>query len=152
MELKYSREIEDESTIVKAMGTDLNISVKHAIVICDKLKGMKVEDAISLLEAVVSLEKSIPFKRFNKGVGHRKNSEEFKIGKYPQKSAGEFLKILRNIVGNAEFKGLDTENLKIIHAAAQKGRSIKKKIAPKGRWKRWTTQLVNVQIIAEESE
>ena len=151
MELKYSRKIEDESNIAKAMGTDLNIPFKHAIVICDKLRGMKIEDAISLLEAVVALEKSIPFKRFNTGVGHRPKSEEFKVGKYPQKAASKFLRILRNLEGNADFKGLDIENLKIIHAAAQKGLS-RKKIAPKGRWKRWVTQLVNVQIIAEEME
>ena len=47
-------------------------------------------------------------------------------------------------------KGLDTENLKIIHIASQRGRSVKK-TAPKGRWKRWLTQLVNVQVIAEEA-
>ena len=151
MELKYSRKIEDESNVAKAMGTDINISPKHAIVICDKLAGMKLNDAISMLEAVIALEKSIPFKRFNKGIGHRAGSEEFKIGKYPKKSAYEFLKILRNLTANAEFKGLDTENLKIIHAAAHKGRSMKK-IAPKGRWKRWVTQFVNIQIIAEEVE
>ena len=52
MELKYSRQIEDEGTVAKAMGTDLNISLKHAIVICDKLRGMKVNAAISLLKAV----------------------------------------------------------------------------------------------------
>jgi len=145
MELKYSRKIEDESIAVKAMGTDLNISFKHAVVICDKLRGMKLSDATSLLEAVEALEKSIPFKRFNKGVGHRPRSEEFKIGKYPQKAASEFLKILRNLESNAEFKGLDTENLKIIHAAAQKGLS-RKKIAPKGRWRQWVKQFVNDQI------
>jgi len=149
MGLNYSVKLEDESNIAKSMGADLNVSFKHAVVICDKLKGMKVTDAISLLESVITLEKSIPFRRLNCGVGHRSNSEEFKVGKYPKKAAAEFLKILRNLEGNAEFKGFDTENLKIIHVAAQKGLS-RKKTAPKGRWKRWVTQLVNVQVIAKE--
>jgi large subunit ribosomal protein L22 len=150
MELKYSRKIEDESIVAKAMGADLNISFKSSVAICDKLKGMRLADGISLLEAVIALEKSIPFRRYSKGIGHRPNSEEFKVGKYPKKAAYEFLKILRNLEANAEFKGLNTENLKIIHVASQKGRSIKK-TAPKGRWKRWLTQLVNIQVIAEEA-
>ncbi|PKP54551.1 MAG: 50S ribosomal protein L22 [Candidatus Altiarchaeales archaeon HGW-Altiarchaeales-3] len=151
MELKYSQKIEDMGMLAHAMGTRLNISPKHAIVICDKLRGMKVNDAISLLESVIALEKSIPFKKFNTGVGHRPGSHnhEFKIGKYPRKAAFEFLKVLKNLEGNGEFKELDTENLKIIHISSQKGRSMKK-IAPKGRWKRWTTQYINIQVIAEE--
>ena len=75
----------DESDIAKAIGKDLDISLKHAVVICDAIRGIKLDKAIELLEGVGKLEKVIPFKKFNTGVGHR--SGNVKIGKYPQKAA-----------------------------------------------------------------
>jgi large subunit ribosomal protein L22 len=140
----------DGSKIVKAMGRDLNISFKHAIVICDKLRGMPITQAMNLLQGVVSLKQTIPFRRFNKGVGHKKGLGKDKIGKYPKKAANEILKVLKNLETNSEYKGLDPEKLKIIHIQAQKGISRRKR-KPKGRYQIWETQFVNVQVIAEET-
>ena len=152
MELRYSlkTDAEEENRLVRAIGRDMNVSFKHAVVICDNMKGgLMLNNAISHLEAVVALEKTITFRRFNKGIGHRKGLGKDAIGKYPEKAAGEILKILRNIVTNADFKGLDTDSLKIIHIQAQKGITRKRR-KPKGRWKLWRTQLVSVQVIAKE--
>lgn len=83
MELKYSIKFEDESDIAKAIGKDLDISFKHAVVVCDAIRGMKLNKAIELLDGVQKLERVIPFKRFNTNVGHRRG--DVKIGKYPKK-------------------------------------------------------------------
>ena len=150
MKLHYSLKPKDESRIVKGMGRDLNISFKHAVVICDKLRGMMLMDAIKLLEAVIALERTIPFKKFKKGIGHRRGMGKENTGKYPKKAASEILNVLRNLETNADYKGLDPEKLRIIHIQALKGIArLRRK--PKGRWAIWRSQLVNVQAIAEES-
>lgn len=141
----------DESKAVKGMGRDMNISPKHAVAICDKLGGMKLMDAIKLLEAVIALERAIVFKKFNKGIGHRRGLGKENIGKYPKKAAAEILDILRNMETNADYKGLDAGKLKITHIQALKGIARRRR-KPKGRWAVWRTQLVNVQAIAEESK
>ena len=104
---------------------------------------------MSLLEAVIALERPITFRRFNKGIGHRKGLGKDNIGKYPKKAADEILKILRNVETNADFKGLDSERLRIIHVQAQKGIARRRR-RPKGRWRLWKTQLVSVQVIVKE--
>jgi large subunit ribosomal protein L22 len=149
MELQYSLKPEDESKLVKGMGRDLNISFKHAVVVCDKLRGMQLTDAVNLLEAVIALEKTIVFRKFNKGVGHRRGLGKENIGKYPKKAAGEILKVLRNLEANADYKGLDVKKLRITHLQALKGIARRRR-KPRGRWAIWRTQLVNVQAVAEE--
>lgn len=151
MELKYSLALKDESKIAKAIGRDLNISFKDAVVICEKIRGMQVEKAKNLLEDVIKLKRAIPYRRFNKGIGHRKGlRRKEKIAKYPKKASGEILKILKNLETNSEYKGLNSENLKIIHMQAQKG-VVRKRRKPKGRYKLWRTEYVNVQVIAKET-
>ncbi|RLI86697.1 MAG: 50S ribosomal protein L22 [Candidatus Altiarchaeales archaeon] len=150
MELKYAFKPEDESKIAKAIGRDINISFKHAVVICDKIRGMGLGDAIKLLEAVVALEKSISFKRFNTGISHRKGLGKDNIAKYPQKAAGEILNVLRGVETNADYKGLDTERLKIINIQANKGIARRRR-KPRGRWQIWRSQLVSIQVIAQET-
>lgn len=149
MELHYSVKLGDESRIAKAMGRDLNISFKHSVAICKKLKGAKLSDALTLLDAVVAMKKAIPFTRFKKGIGHRKGLKGNNIAKYPQKAAAEISRVLRNAETNADYKGLNLEQLKISHIQAQKGVSRAKR-KPKGRWATWKTQLVNVQVVLKE--
>ena len=149
MELKYPIKFEDESDVAKGVGKDLNMSFKHSAVICDAIRGMMLDEAIGLLDGVQEFEKVIPFKKFNTGVGHRPG--DVKIGKYPQKAAKAIQKILKEVEANADYKGLDTENLKIIHASAQKGRS-RMGVRPKGRWRRWRLQYVHVFIAVREMD
>ncbi|MBY8988016.1 MAG: 50S ribosomal protein L22, partial [Candidatus Lokiarchaeota archaeon] len=49
-------------------------------------------------------------------------------GRYPQKAAARIYEILTSVESNAEFKGLDTEQCRIIHAATHRGRIIKRYI------------------------
>ncbi len=150
MKLEYSVKPIDEGNIVKGMGRDMNISFKDAVAICDKLRGMELADAVSLLEAVIALERTITFRRFNKGIGHRRGLGKENVGKYPKKAAGMIVNVLRNLEANADYKGLDVDKLRITHIQALKGISRRRR-KPKGRWATWRTQLVNVQAIAAES-
>ncbi|MFH1721379.1 MAG: 50S ribosomal protein L22 [Candidatus Altiarchaeota archaeon] len=151
MKLNYSSEPQNPDKAVSAMARDLDISFKDAVNISVKLKDMRLNDAIELMEAVIKLEKSVPYLRFQTGIGHRKGTHQAKIGKYPQKAALKAKAMLENLRSNAENKGLDTEKLRITHIQAQLGIGRVRR-RPKGRWKMWTRQFVNLQAIAEEKK
>ncbi len=150
MEFKYSQGIKDENKIAKGMGIGLNISFKHSVTVCNRIRNMNLSSAINLLEAVISQERAIPFKRFRTGVGHRRGDGKETIAKYPWKASSEILKVLRNVEANANYKGMDIEELRLVHIEAQKG-ARRRRIKPRGRWKLWRTELVHIQAIAKKT-
>ncbi|VVB89113.1 50S ribosomal protein L22 [uncultured archaeon] len=117
MKLNYSTEPNPEKTS-KSMGKELHISKKHAHEISSALKGMKLNDAKGFLEGVSALKTAVPYRRYVRNIPHRKG---MCTGRYPQKAAKEFLKVLENAENNARYKGIDSENLKIIHVNTKKG-------------------------------
>ncbi|MDO9097049.1 MAG: 50S ribosomal protein L22 [Candidatus Methanoperedens sp.] len=117
MKLNYSIEPQPEKTS-KAMGKELHISKKHAHEIASAITGMKVNTARGFLEDVTALKQAVPYKRFTRNIPHRKG---MCTGRYPQKAAKEFLRVLKNAESNATYKGLDSENLKITHVATKTG-------------------------------
>ncbi|MFX1389883.1 MAG: 50S ribosomal protein L22 [Promethearchaeota archaeon] len=118
----------DADRLAKASGRDIRIKPKHCREICAVIKGMKVEQAKSFLEKVIKFEQSVPFRRYKKKIAHRHDLKQFKwyAGKYPQKAAARIYEILTSVESNAEYKGLDIDLCRIIHAATQKGRIIKR--------------------------
>jgi large subunit ribosomal protein L22 len=67
------------------------------------------------------------------------------------KAARAYLDVLRNLEGNSEFKGLDPERVKIIHAAGYAGRTIKDFIPRAfGRSSANFHQLVHIEIVGKE--
>lgn len=115
----YSVEV-DETVSAKALGKELRISPKDSVEICRKIKGMLLEEAQNYLEAVTKKEKSVPYSRHDKKKAHRKGAGQ-DSGGYPVKAAGEILDVLENVEANAEYKGLTYEDLRIVHASANKG-------------------------------
>jgi len=75
---------------------------------------------------VIALRRPVPFRRFKKKVPHRRGLQGFCTGRFPVKAAKQILRILKDVEANAEFKGLNTEKLKLIHAAAYPGMKLKK--------------------------
>jgi len=117
MKLNYSFEPAPEKTS-RAIGKELHISKKHAYEIAKEIKGMKLDNARRFLEDVVELKRAVPYTRYTRNVPHRKG---MCTGRFPQKAAKEFLKVLKNAESNATYKGLDTESLRISHVATKKG-------------------------------
>jgi len=116
----------DEEGIAKASGRDVRVSPKAAREICRAVRKMRLDEARTYLEEVIEKKRPIPYRRHSKHVSHKAGIQRWYAGRFPVKAAREFLKIMDSLYANAESRGLDTENLKIIHAAAQKGRSIKR--------------------------
>jgi large subunit ribosomal protein L22 len=145
-------DIEPEKT-VKASGRELRVSPKHAREVCKTIKGMKLDQAKEFLSQVMLKKKPVPFRRHNKKVGHRHGLENAFAGRYPFKAAQQILKVLEGAEANAEFKGLDLERLRIIHASAYPGMKIKRFIPRAfGRSSPRNTTLTHVELVLEEME
>jgi large subunit ribosomal protein L22 len=121
----YSVKALDPDKTVKCAGRELKMSPKAAVEICHTIRGMKIGEAKTLLEQVIKKRLPIAFRRYKKKVAHKSMPEKTFAGRYPVKTADRILRLLRELEANAEYKGLDIENLKIVHAASHRGRKIR---------------------------
>lgn len=148
---KYAFQNFDSTRHVRASLREKQISHKHAREIAVAIKGLSLEKARDYLQNVISMKSAVPFRRYNKQVGH-KSDPGVMSGRYPQKSATEFLKLLDNLESNAEYKGMDLDRLKIINATVHKGVLIKR-FVPRamGRATPKNNVLTHVELVAQEA-
>ena len=122
------------------MGRDLPISPKVSREIAAAIRGMKVSDAKAFLEKVVAKEVAVPYKRFNRKVGHKKGMAS---GRYPVKASTYFLKTLANAQSNAEGEDLIISHISVNRGRVQHG-------GYKGRPS--NTLITHIQVILDETE
>ena len=147
----YSFEGFDPAVHVRASGREVNVSPKAAREIAVTIRGMSIVKAINLLELVEGKKMPIAFRRHKLKVGHRSELQNFPTGSYPVKAARAYLDVLRNLQGNSEFKGLDPEKVKIIHAAGYAGRTVKDYVPRAfGRSSPNFHQLVHIEVVGKE--
>ena len=147
----YSNKITGDN-IAKGKANELNMSPKHSIEIASFIMNQRVNDAIAYLNEVVALKKAIPFRRFNRNVAHKRGLPgNWDAGRYPVKASKAYIRVLESIKKNAEYIGLDAENLEIIHASANRGRA-QKAFFPRamGRATPKVRESVNIEIIVRE--
>ena len=143
----------NQEKTAKASGREMRVSPKHAREVCNTIKGMKLDQAKDYLRQVMLKKKAVPFRRFNKKVGHRHGLVKGFSGRYPVKTAKHILMVLEGAEANAEYKGLDMERLKIIHASAYPGMKIKRFIPRAfGRSSPRFNTLSHVELVLEEME
>src|SRR4030042_347132 len=118
---RYSTEKDPEKS-AKAYGYELHCSPKDSQNLAYALRGMKTEDAKKYLEEVIALKRPLPAVYHKRKIHHQKTVGP---GSYPKKAAAYMLKILKNAENNAEYKGFDTENMRITHISTYRGRTIK---------------------------
>jgi len=141
----------DPDKTAKASGRELAVSPKAAREVCKAIKGMRLSEAKEFLEAVIKKKKPVPYFRYKKEIPHRRGLEGWYAGKYPVKAAQEILRVLEGVEANAENKDLDLEKLRVIHAAAQRARKIKKYIPRAfGRSSPSFEKLTHVEIVVLE--
>jgi len=145
--VNYSVEADPDNT-ARAMGYELHISPKKSIELCRELRGMKTTTAGVFLEDVIHMKKPVPFKKYTTGAGHKPGMGP---GKYPIKVAREIQKVLDSAENNAIYKGLDPEEMKIMHIAVRKGRTIRG-FMPRamGRATPKNTETVTIEMILQE--
>jgi len=150
--IEYAYQDEYEGKTAKAAGKALKISPKHSVEICRTVRGMYLDDAKEFLEAVIRKEKPVPFKRHNKKVGHRRGLKGWPTGRYPVKAATQILEVLANAEANAEYKGLETEDLKIVHISSHRGYIIRGWTARAfGRASPFNTPTTHIQVVLGEA-
>ncbi len=138
----------DPETTSRAIGKELSVSPKHCREVLKELRGKKVEDAKKYLKGVVDLTIPVPYTRYKMFL-----SPKPKVGpaRYPVKAAKAILKVLENAQSNAEYKGLDADNMRVKVACAHRGR-IQQGFMPRayGRSSPWNEQTTSIEIILEE--
>ena len=140
----------DSTRHVRASLREKEISHKHAREIAVAIKGMSIEKARDYLQNIITKQRAVPFRRYKNQVGH-KSDPGMMAGRYPQKSAIEFVKVLDNLESNAEYKGMDLDRLKIVNATVHKGVLIKRFIPrAMGRATPKNNVLTHVELVAQE--
>jgi large subunit ribosomal protein L22 len=100
-----------------ARGLNLSISTKHSVEICKRLRYKTTNFAKSYLAEVMDLKRPVAFTKYKRAIGHKPGMA---AGRYPQKAATQFLKLVKSAEANAQVKGLDISNLKITKILANK--------------------------------
>ena len=136
----------DPDTSAKAIGRDIPISPKFSREVCGMIRGMKVEAAMKALEDVIGLKRAVPLKRYNKRVSHKKGIGP---GRYPVKAAEAILRVIQSAVSNAEYKGLDADNMFVATISASR---MTIRACPERRATQWDQETVNLEVILEEAE
>ena len=146
----YAFQNYDATRHVRSSLREKNISHKHAREVAVAIKGLSIEKARDYLQAVINKKRAVAFRRFKNQVGH-KADPGMMSGRYPQKTAKEFIKVLDNLESNAEYKGMDLDRLKIINATVHKGVLVKR-FTPRamGRATPKNNVLTHVELVAQE--
>ncbi|MCX6711814.1 MAG: 50S ribosomal protein L22 [Candidatus Woesearchaeota archaeon] len=132
-----------DETQAKIVGKDLSISTKQSIEIANFIRGKNIEKAKNELKKVIEKKLAIPFKRYNRDMGHKKGN--IAAGRYPKNAAKEFLNLLNGLEANAQNKGLST-NLIIKTIIPNKA----SRPWHYGRRRRIKMKRTHIEIIAEE--
>lgn len=119
--MKYTVKVDSDKT-AKAFGYELHCSRKDSMNLAYAIKGMKTADAKKYLQDVIDMKRSLPMIFHKRKIAHKKGIGP---GRYPEKAARYMLKTLENAENNAEYKGFDSENMKITHIATYSGRVTK---------------------------
>jgi len=140
----------DPDTTARAIGKENPISPKFSREIARMIRGKKVSVALKMLEEVAELKRPVPIRRYNTGVAHKAGVGP---GRYPQKAAKAFIEAIESAKHNAEYKGLDAENMRLKVIATHLGRTQKGQMQRAyGRATQWNQQTVNIEVILEELE
>jgi len=141
----------DPDKTAKARGREVRMSPKAAREVCNELRGLRLEAAKTYLEDVIAMRQAVPYRRYDKKVGHRRGLYKADSGRYPVKASKAILRVLENAENNADYKGLDLDRLRITHISAYPGRMLKRFIErARGRSTAFNEQMVHVEVVLTE--
>jgi large subunit ribosomal protein L22 len=143
----YTMETDTEKT-ARAVGKELPISPKAALEICRNVRGMRLERAKKFLEGVVEGTQAVKYRRHLYQITHQKGG--IGPGRFPKKAAHHILRVVMDAEANAEYKGFDLEGLKVLHIAANHGRTWHQRMPrAHGTSTQKDRQTVNIEVILE---
>ena len=146
----YTYQGDARTAVARARGIELHISPKKTYEVLNAIRGKSLDSARELLEAVLAHERAIPFRRYNQETAHKRGVGP---GRYPEKVARSVLQILANAESNAEYEGLDTDQLFVLVAASSRGQIVRANMPrAHGRATAWNEQTTNIEIVLKERE
>ncbi len=143
----YSTEITEH--MAKAVSHSLPISTKTSTQVCRFVKGMPVAKAKRALQDVLAMKRAVPMFRHYKETAHKPGMA---VGRYPVKACKEVLGVIASAEANAQFKGLNSADLVIHHAAAQQGPTTRGQGRTGGAARRTHIEIVLVQVKKAEKK
>lgn len=114
---EQNKKTTSEEHLARASADNVFISSKHSVEICRLVRYKTTSQAKKILEEVIALKRAVPFKRYKRNVGHKPGMA---AGRFPQKAAKEILRLIKAGEANAQFKGLNTADLKITKLIANR--------------------------------
>lgn len=128
----------------RAIARNVPISWKHGIELSNALRFHSTEYAKKFLQEVAELKRPVAFTRYWRDIGHKPGMA---AGRYPQKAAREFLRLIKTVEANAQVKGLNTASLKIIKLITNRAPK-----APSAGRKRQTAKRSHIEIEVQEGK
>ena len=120
LEKKESPKVKSEKAHFASVNVkNLPISTKQSVEIAGFIRGKNLKKVKNLLQNVIDKKIAVPFKRYNRDVGHKPG--KIASGRYPEKATGHFLVLLNSLEANAENKGLNVDALKLSEVIVNKG-------------------------------
>ena len=116
MAYNYSMKDVDEKKTARAAGVSLDISLKHAKMVCNFIRGLNAEEAVEVLEGVIARKIAVPYTENFRDLSHKTGIGP---GRFPAKTSKGILMVLKSAIANAQHKGLTTSDLFIKHIAVQ---------------------------------
>ena len=151
----YQAKVGNEKKIARAIAKNQPVSTKFATELCREMRGKTLSSVEERLERIRDGKEFLPLRQYNKKVPHRKgdSSSGVKSGRFPRNLCGVVLKLLESVKANADFKGLDSENLLVVHCFASHGfarggMQSKGKISGKRRYNKST----HIEVIVTEAK
>ena len=139
----YALKAYNKENMARAFGRSLPISFKQSIEICNFIRDKDLNYVKNVLSRIIEHKQAVPFKRFNRDVGHKK---KIAAGRYPKKASAEILSLINSVEANAQFKGLNTANLVVKHISANKASNT----MHFGRKRSRRAKRTNIEIVVEE--
>lgn len=133
---------------VLAITTYRRVSSKDVREVLRHIKGMKVVEAMKLLDMVVKKKYAIPFKRYTEGAGHKTGN--MAGGRYPVKAAKEVKSLLNSLIKNGEYKGMDADKIYIKYASVSKAATFYR--PRRSRFRGQKVKSTNIYILGEVRE
>jgi large subunit ribosomal protein L22 len=132
-----------KQNMARVVGISLPISLKHSVEVLSYIKNRNIAEAKRMLDEVIQEKRAIPYRRFNQDLAHKTGIGP---GRFPVKTAFEIKNLLESVEANAQFQGLNTSNLVVLHASAKKASGA----WHYGRKRRRKMKRATIEIVAQE--
>lgn len=110
---RYHIQVKNEKKLAKAMLKNQPISTKYATEMAREIKGKNLRWAEKFAMDIAEMKRHLPLRKYRKKMGHRRGAavSSTKSGRYPIKVAKKFSEMFSLVKANADYRGLDSENL-----------------------------------------